>query len=403
MSASPSFAPCERRAGKSLSRWSVRATVVCTCAHCRRRAVVQRGRQHRAVDGLPVAPIARERSDRCAGDRGAGRGRGFGGDLRWHANRIWSLAPDSREAMRDDVLLAFELNGEPLTALHGAPLRLIVPGWYGMASVKWVTRISALTHPFDGYFQNQRYVYEERDRTTTRVTRMRVKSIITLPADGGTIVRGSAEIGGPGVVGSGRITRGGCGRWRRRVARCGIARAALRSCVDAMGSVMEGRPTGSARAAQPGDRCRRQLAARRDLVESAGYGNNAARPVRLRRRSDGDAERLASNVRYITNASCFRGDPGRLMIVDARFRAWDSISITCSCVRRRNVSGQGSDLVFAALKKAPPQPDCRESFESITRDAWDNAATGRWSPCIRKPYGTRTSMWEGPSRFCTTT
>jgi DMSO/TMAO reductase YedYZ molybdopterin-dependent catalytic subunit len=111
------------------------------------------------------------------------------------------------EAMRDDVLLAFDVNGEPLTAAHGAPLRLIVPGWYGMASVKWVTRISALTRPFEGYFQNQRYVYDERGRSTTPVTRMRVKSLITSPARGETIERGKMEIAGWAWSGNGRIVR----------------------------------------------------------------------------------------------------------------------------------------------------------------------------------------------------
>ena len=44
--------------------------------------------------------------------------------------------------MRDDVLLVYEMNGAPLAPQHGFPLRLVVPGWYGMASVKWLTRIA---------------------------------------------------------------------------------------------------------------------------------------------------------------------------------------------------------------------------------------------------------------------
>ena len=43
----------------------------------------------------------------------------------------------------DDVLLAFQMNGEDLTAAHGFPLRAVVPGWYGMAAVKWLTQIVA--------------------------------------------------------------------------------------------------------------------------------------------------------------------------------------------------------------------------------------------------------------------
>jgi hypothetical protein len=61
------------------------------------------------------------------------------------------------EARRGDVLLAYELNGVPLPPQHGFPLRLLVPGWYGMASVKWLSRISVVEEPFAGYQQEQGY------------------------------------------------------------------------------------------------------------------------------------------------------------------------------------------------------------------------------------------------------
>ncbi|RBY82057.1 sulfite oxidase [Geodermatophilus sp. TF02-6] len=57
------------------------------------------------------------------------------------------------EAVRPEVLLAWAVNGAPLPPQHGAPLRLLVPGWYGMAHVKWLTRIEVLDRPFRG-FQN---------------------------------------------------------------------------------------------------------------------------------------------------------------------------------------------------------------------------------------------------------
>ncbi|WP_448640630.1 molybdopterin-dependent oxidoreductase [Geodermatophilus sp. URMC 63] len=59
------------------------------------------------------------------------------------------------EALRPDVLLVWAMDGAPLPPQHGAPLRLLVPGWYGMAHVKWLTRVEVLDHPFDG-FQNAR-------------------------------------------------------------------------------------------------------------------------------------------------------------------------------------------------------------------------------------------------------
>jgi DMSO/TMAO reductase YedYZ molybdopterin-dependent catalytic subunit len=85
-----------------------------------------------------------------------------------------------------DVILALEMNGRPLPIEHGAPVRLIVPGWYGMASVKWVARISALTQPFDGWFQRRRYVYEH-DGQVRPVELMRVTSMVVAPAENSVI------------------------------------------------------------------------------------------------------------------------------------------------------------------------------------------------------------------------
>lgn len=65
------------------------------------------------------------------------------------------------KALKKDVILAYQMNGEPLPPSHGFPLRAIVPGWYGMASVKWVTRISVSNVPFRGYWQTLDYTYWE--------------------------------------------------------------------------------------------------------------------------------------------------------------------------------------------------------------------------------------------------
>lgn len=65
------------------------------------------------------------------------------------------------EATRDDVLLAYAMNDEPLPPQHGFPLRLIVPDWYGMTSVKWLTRIDAIAEPFSGYQQAVAYHYQQ--------------------------------------------------------------------------------------------------------------------------------------------------------------------------------------------------------------------------------------------------
>ena len=61
------------------------------------------------------------------------------------------------EALREEVLVAYAMNGAPLPPQHGAPLRLVVPGWYGMASVKWLHAIEAAARPFDGLQQASSY------------------------------------------------------------------------------------------------------------------------------------------------------------------------------------------------------------------------------------------------------
>ncbi len=109
-------------------------------------------------------------------------------------------------AQHDDTLLALEMNGEPLTPAHGAPVRLVVPGWYGMANVKWVTTLSLRTTPFEGYFQTQRYVYDVKGEATP-VTLARVKSMITSPTEGHALRAGITSVQGWAWSGSGRITR----------------------------------------------------------------------------------------------------------------------------------------------------------------------------------------------------
>ncbi len=88
---------------------------------------------------------------------------------------------------RADVLLALQLNGEPLTRSHGFPLRAVVPGWYGMASVKWLERIVVSATPFQGYYQSIDYAYWKRSDglpTLVPLAEMPVKAQIAQPAPG---------------------------------------------------------------------------------------------------------------------------------------------------------------------------------------------------------------------------
>ena len=96
-------------------------------------------------------------------------------------------------------LLAYAMNGEPLPLEHGYPLRLIVPGWYAVASVKWLTEIEAIGAPFTGFFQAQRYVYETpRNGAVARepVRLQHVRSVITQPSAGQQVTAGDLVVRG---------------------------------------------------------------------------------------------------------------------------------------------------------------------------------------------------------------
>ena len=127
-------------------------------------------------------------------------------------------------ALDPDTLLAYELNGVPLPPIHGGPLRLIVPGWYGMASVKWLRRIALLDQPFDGYFQTTSYVIERPAGAGAQVEKQPVqhiwvKSKITSPLAGELLPLARQEVQGVAWSGSGAIVRvevsvEGAGEWQ---------------------------------------------------------------------------------------------------------------------------------------------------------------------------------------------
>ncbi|MEP6822701.1 MAG: sulfite oxidase [Chthoniobacterales bacterium] len=122
----------------------------------------------------------------------------------------------------EDVLLALDLNGEPLTPSHGFPLRAVVPGWYGMASVKWLERIMVSTTPFHGYYQSIDYVYwTRRDGLPTLVplSKMPVKAQVARPVMDEKVpaattyrVHGAAW-GGEGGIAKVELSTDGGGTW----------------------------------------------------------------------------------------------------------------------------------------------------------------------------------------------
>lgn len=103
------------------------------------------------------------------------------------------------KALDPDTLLVHRMNGETLEPSHGFPLRLFVPGWYGVASVKWLTRIQVLAKPFNGYFQSTKYTYQRQGANgveTAIVGPMRLKAEILRPRAGATLGLGANRIAG---------------------------------------------------------------------------------------------------------------------------------------------------------------------------------------------------------------
>ena len=112
-------------------------------------------------------------------------------------------------ALGPDTIVAYQMNSELLEPAHGYPLRLIVPGWYGMASVKWLKRIEVLDEPYQGFFQNRRYILINEGETVgacwETVTTLRVKSLITHPRHGEVVQPGPYTIRGMSWSGEGAI------------------------------------------------------------------------------------------------------------------------------------------------------------------------------------------------------
>jgi sulfane dehydrogenase subunit SoxC len=116
------------------------------------------------------------------------------------------------EARREEVMLAYAMNGALLLPQHGFPLRLVVPGWYGMTSVKWLDRITVLDEPFAGYQQARGYrLRQTPDEDGVPVSRIQPRSLMIPPGipdfatrerrlePGPTTVRGRAWSGLGGI------------------------------------------------------------------------------------------------------------------------------------------------------------------------------------------------------------
>ena len=184
-----------------------------------------------------------------------------------------------RELGLGDALIAYGMDGGPIPLLHGGPLRLIVPGWYGMTSTKWLTHIHARPQESDNHFMTRSYRYADG----TPVRTMLVKSVIATPGDGQRIAAGRITARGQAWSGAGSggvrgvdVSTDGGRSWRPARLVGPDRPGAWRSWE----SDIEARPGRLSIMARATDRSGRvqPLVAPRD---PAGYGNNSIHQVRL--------------------------------------------------------------------------------------------------------------------------
>ncbi len=111
-------------------------------------------------------------------------------------------------ALDSDTMLVWSMNGEDLPVAHGGPVRLLVPGWAGIASTKWLVGIEVLDHAFAGFWNADNYVFwNEAGEAVRPVQQMPVKAIIANPGDGETLAAGDQVVTGYAWSGYGAVRR----------------------------------------------------------------------------------------------------------------------------------------------------------------------------------------------------
>ncbi len=131
-----------------------------------------------------------------------GADRGEEGGKTMNFSRSLPLA----KALHPDTLIALRMNGEALEPNHGAPLRLFVPGWYGVASVKWLRTMRVTDQPYQGYFQTTKYSIIRGGRRQP-LGPGSVKSELLSPAPGAEVGTGTVRIAGVAWAGEAGVSR----------------------------------------------------------------------------------------------------------------------------------------------------------------------------------------------------
>jgi DMSO/TMAO reductase YedYZ molybdopterin-dependent catalytic subunit len=194
-------------------------------------------------------------------------------------------------ALAGDVLLAWEMNGGPIPRKHGAPLRAIVPGSYGVASVKWVRRIVVLDRPFTGPFQTDDYQLNGKP-----LDDVHVNSLIVYPEAASVLSVGAVEVSGVAWGGLGGIDgvefRLSGGRWQP---------AALRRPRSPFGltrwsGLLELRPGELRVESRARDRTG-AVQPKEPVWNALGYANNSIHSVRIRVVAAGHEDRAKEDLR----------------------------------------------------------------------------------------------------------
>ncbi len=165
---------------------------------------------HAEWTGVPLKLLLEEAGLQPGATEVLAAGADRGSEADHPAEMVFARSLPRAKALDPNTLIATRMNGELLEPNHGAPARLLVPGWYGVASVKWLTRIAALDRPFAGYFQTKKYTVERDSGAGLQrviVGPMAVKSEIIRPRSGDVLGVGTNRVFGVAWAGDDAVAR----------------------------------------------------------------------------------------------------------------------------------------------------------------------------------------------------
>lgn len=155
---------------------------------------------HAEWTGVPVADVLKAAGVRPGAVEVLFEGGDAGSEADHPEEMRFARSLPLTKALDRDTLLAMRMNGELLAPSHGQPVRLFVPGWYGVASVKWLQRIEVLDRPYHGYFQSVKYTVQHHNETgqldTVVIGPMAIKAEIIRPAEGAVLGIGTNRVFG---------------------------------------------------------------------------------------------------------------------------------------------------------------------------------------------------------------